>query len=40
MEFLLWHGLAICSVIAISFTLGFITGKQNVHNSKRIHRSK
>ena len=40
MEFLLWHGLAITSVIAISFGLGFITGKQYVNKNKRIHRGK
>lgn len=40
MEFLLWHGLAITSVIAVSFLLGFITGKQNATNSKSISKRK
>jgi len=34
MEFLLWHGLAITSVIAVSFFFFFLTGKQNAINSK------
>jgi len=28
MDFLLWHGLAITTVIVIAFVLGYITGKK------------
>ena len=38
MEFLLWHGLAITTVIAIAFMLGFITGKQINEQSNRKNR--
>jgi len=27
MQFLIWHLLAICTVMSISFVLGYITGK-------------
>ncbi len=41
MEFLLWHGLAITTVIAIAFMLGFLTGKQlNEQSTSRKNRRK
>jgi len=42
MEFLIWHGLAITTIIAVSFGLGFITGKtsNNATNNKQIYRNK
>ena len=39
MDFLLWHGLAITTVIAIAFVLGYVTGKQ-YDNNKNISRRK
>lgn len=38
MEFLLWHGLAITTMIAVAFTLGYITGKQFNEQSTRKDR--
>ena len=38
MEFLLWHGLAITTMIAVAFTLGYITGKQFNEQSNRKNR--
>jgi len=40
MEFLLWHGLAITTMIAIAFMLGFITGKQINEQTTRKNRRK
>ena len=42
MDFLLWHGLAITTVIAIAFVLGYVTGKQQAtyDNDKNISRRK
>ncbi len=40
MEFLLWHGLAITTMIAVAFMLGFITGKQIYEQSTRKNRRK
>ena len=38
MELLLWHGLAITTMIAVAFTLGYITGKQFNEQSTRKDR--
>ena len=42
MDFLLWHGLAITTVIAIAFVLGYVTGKQQTtyDNNKNISKRK
>jgi len=32
MSFLIWHLLAICTVIGVSFGLGYITGKKREQN--------
>ena len=33
MEFLVWHLLAICSVMGVSFLLGYLTGKKEKNGS-------
>jgi len=36
MMFIIWHLLAICTVIAVSFTIGFSVGKTTNKKRKKI----
>lgn len=36
-EFFVWHGLAMTSVIAISFTAGYLTGKKRSKHYRNVN---